>query len=260
MSTDVQIKSQLQDLLQSVEAPPVPLANIHERMAQLRFPEKPREHRFAVAAAVAAAAVISIVPLVSPAVMQSIEARYRAAVQALGGIAPPPPPAGLLAKLHSQGGTLAQAQSRVAFTIVPPAGLPKDVVSTNIVTTPTGTLNARTNSWSVGPMEVTFSCRRADGREFTIVADRYDPRARPLGKYAFEVPDPAPDRKIVLIKHERFAWRNGDQLMHAVTGAGVSAREILAIQTAMHGVPVPLRELHSPDTSPIRTLRVIRKP
>lgn len=258
MSTDAQIKSQLDALVRSVDAPPVPLANIHERMAQLRFPEKPREHRFAVAAAVAAAAVISIVPLVSPAVMQGIEARYRAAVQALGGIAPPPPPAGLVAKLHSHSGTLAQAQSRVAFTIVPPAGLPRGAVLTNVMTDTTGILDARSGSWSVGPPVVTFWYRRADGREFTIVAERYDAQAKPLGKYVFEARNPAPNGKPVLIKHQRFAWRNGDQLMDIVSGAALSTPEILAIQSAMHGVSVPLRKLHAPDKSPFHTLRLIQ--
>lgn len=261
MFTDSNITAELRSMVSAVDVPSVPLAQIRERMAHAELPATDRrENRLAVAAAIAAAALLSVVPLVSPAVMQGIEARYRAALQALGGIAPPPAPKTLVSRLKSQSVTLAQAQSRVRFTIVSPAGLPNDVVASSIAVTPTGVYSKQGRSWSVGPNEVTFRYRRANGREFVIIADRYDLHGEPLGKYVFEARDPGPSGRPVLTKHEVFAWRNGDQLMHVVDGPQITAREIAAIQTAMHGTPVALRNLHSPDNSPTNTLRVLRHP
>lgn len=262
MSTDVRIKRAVDAMMHAIEAPAVPLAAIREKMreAPLRLEQPRRNGRFAVAAAVAAAALISMLPLISPAVMQGLEARYRAALQALGGIAPPPAPRALISQLKSQTVTLAQAQSRVSFAIVLPSGLPKDVVSSKIVVTPTGIYSKQTNSWRIGPSEVTFAYRRAGSREFLLQAARYDANAEKPGKYVFEARDPMPNGRPVLVKHERFAWRNGDQLMLAVEGPDISASEIRSIQAAMHGVPVLRRELHAPDTSPANTLRMVVRP
>lgn len=262
MSADVSIKTAINSMMHAIEAPPVPLAAIREKMPQAppRLEQPRRTGRFAVAAAVAAAAVLSIIPLVSPAVMQGLEARYRAALQALGGIAPPPAPHALISQLEPQTVTLAQAQSRVSFTIVPPSGLPKDVVSSKIVVYPTGIFNTRTHSWSVGPREVTFWYRRASGRAFTLVADRYDARGERPGEYVFEPGGIARNGRPILIRHRNYAWRNGDQQMLATEGTDLRTAEIFAIQSAMHGAPVPMRPLHAPDTSATRTLRALRPP
>lgn len=262
MSTDVRLKTAVETMMHAIEAPAVPLAAIRERMPQapLHLEQARGNGRFAVAAALAAAAVLSVLPLVSPAVMQGLEARYRAALQALGGIAPPPAPKTLISRLKSETVTLAQAQSRVQFTIVPPTGLPQDVVSSKIIVTPTGSFNPRTHSWSVGPQEVTFWYRRANGTQFALVADRYDPHGERPGKYLFEQGGVARNGRPILIKHRQFAWRNGDQQMLATEGRALRAAEILAIESAMRGAPVPMRALHSPDTRSTRTLRVVRPP
>jgi hypothetical protein len=42
----------------------------------------------------------------------------------------------------------------------------------------------------------------------------------------------------VLIRHAAFEWRNGDQVMKAVAGAGITATEIAKIRNAMHGVSI----------------------
>lgn len=262
MPADVRLKTAVETMMHAIEAPAVPLAAIREKMSQAPVClEHPRGNgRFAVAAAVAAAAVLSVLPLVSPAVMQGLEARYRAALQALGGIAPPPAPTALISQLKSQRVSLTQAQSRVSFTIVPPSGLPKDIVSSKIVVSPTGILNTRTHSWSVGPQEVVFWYRRANGGEFALVADRYDARGERPGEYVFETGGAGANGRPILIKHRHFAWRNGDQQMTATEGRELRAGEILAIQAAMHGSPVPMRSLNSPDTPSTRTLRIIRPP
>lgn len=262
MSADVRIQTAVDTMMHAIEAPAVPLAAIRAKMPQAPlYAQQPRRTGgFAVAAAVAAAAVLSIVPLVSPAVMQGLESRYRAALQALGGIAPPPAPKSLISQLKPQTVTLAQAQSRVPFTIVPPKGLPKDVVSSKIVVTPTGMLNERTHSWSVGPQEVTFWYRRANGHAFALLADRYDPHGERPGEYMFEPGGIARSGRPILIKHRRYAWRNGDQQIIATEGTELHTAEILAIRSAMHGAPVPMRHLHAPERSSTRTLRIIMPP
>ncbi|MEO6835635.1 MAG: hypothetical protein ABI231_06990, partial [Candidatus Tumulicola sp.] len=176
------------------------------------------------------------------------EERYRTALQALGGIAAPAAPASLKSSLKSQTVTLATAQSRVRFTIVPPAGLPKDVVSEKIVTTPTGVFSKATHAWRVGSPALTFTYRRAGGNTFVLLADRYDPQDGLPPKYMFEALDPAPDGRPVLVKHEHFAWRNGSQVMSVNAGEGLSAAEIGSIRLAMHGVALLRRELHAPSS------------
>jgi hypothetical protein len=107
---------------------------------------------------------------------------------------------------------------------------------------------------------VSFSYRRADGRGFLLIADRYDPQGERPSKYMFEAMAPAPDGRPVLVKHERFAWRNGNQIMTAVEGHDISAREIDAIRVAMHGTAVPRRNLHAPESGTSLKLRLITKP
>jgi len=165
-----------------------------------------------------------------------------------------------VSRLTPRNATLAKAQLRVVFTIVPPAGLPSDVVSSKIQTTPTGVYSKETHSWRVGPPEVTFVYRRAGGREFILIADRYDPHSELPPKYMFEAKDPATDGRPVLVKRQHFAWRNGDQIMLATEDEGISASEIAAIQAAMRGIAVPRRNLHAPDSGTTMKLRVIGTP
>jgi hypothetical protein len=47
------------------------------------------------------------------------------------------------------------------------------------------------------------------------------------------------------VRHENFAWRNGDQVMGAAAGEGLSATEIRAIRTAMQGAAVTGADQHA---------------
>ena len=67
-------------------------------------------------------------------------------------------------------------------------------------------------------------------------------------KYMFEADGLASNGRPILVKHEHFAWRNGNQVMMATQSDGISALEIEAIQAAMRGVALPQREPHAPDT------------
>lgn len=76
--------------------------------------------------------------------------------------------------------------------------VPADV---DIRTTPTGVYSKETHAWRVGPPEVTFVYRRAGGREFVLIADRYDPHGEQPPKYMFEAKNPTADGRPVLVKH-----------------------------------------------------------
>jgi len=262
MFTDARISTALEAMIRGIDAPPVPLSEIQRKISQPQPVPRNTSRYASIALGTAAAITVTVValPSISPAFVQTIEARYRAALQALGGIAPLPAPASLVAGLSSQSATLATAQSRVRFTIAPPAGLPDDIVSAKIWTTPTGVYSKTTRSWRVGSPAVTFFYQRAKGRSFQVLADRFDPQGEMVGKYMFEARDPGPDGRPVLIKHERFAWSNGDQIMTAIENEDVSATEIDAIRIAMHGVALPRRELHAPDPGTSHRLYRIDKP
>lgn len=255
MFTETRIRSGLDDMMQHIVATPVPMKSIQD--ALYREPARVRRAsqypRFAFAAAAFIALVLVALPLLAPAFVQSLEARYRAALQALGGIAPPPVPDRILSKLTSQSADLATAQSRVDFRLVAPAGLPADVVSRRIRTVPAGIYSAKMHAWQAGPMEVHFFYRRSGGREFMLIAEPYDPHGEMPGKYMFEATDTLKNGRPVLLKHEHFAWRNGGQMMSATEGNGLSAAEIGSIRRAMHGTPLRLRPLHTPPSgSPMK--------
>jgi hypothetical protein len=250
MFTDAHIGDALVSMVRAIDAPPVPLAAIHRRIS--RSPVAVRRPMPLLRLALATAAVLVIAfalfPSRSFALIQSMEARYRAALQALGGYAPPAAPKALVAALHVQPTSLTGAQARVHFIIVPPAGLPHDVAATVIATAPTGNYSATTRAWSVGDPSVTFIYRRAGGRTFTLLADRYDASARLTGMYMFEALDPAADGSPRIVRHRQFAWRNGDQIMTAIADSGITAAEIVTIRAAMHGVVLPQRALHAPGS------------
>lgn len=261
MLTDAQLKTGIAAMLAGIDAPPAPVTAIrrHMLLQQQAASGRRRRIQFPALAAAAAAVALILLPVLAPAIVQSLEARYRAALQALGGIAPPSPPKNVLSTLKSQPATLASAQKRVSFTIFPPVGLPRDIVSTTIRTVPTGTYTPAAHSWKTGPMEVQFFYRRSGGREFVLIADPYDPNERPP-KYIFETGAPDAHGRPVLIKHENFAWHNGDQLMTVTAGPDLTAAEIRNIKSAMHGLPVAQRALHSPFTPKTMRLRVLVKP
>lgn len=231
MFAEQRIAAALQRMLAGIEVPPVPLDRIRRRILE---PERrqPRWHAYLAAAAAAVLLVLAL-PKIAPGFTQTIEQQ----VEAIMHWKPPPPaPASVESALRSQTGTLAQAQSRVAFTIVPPSGLPKEIVSEKISTMPTGVYSYRTHSWSVGSPVVWFIYERADGRTIMLLAERFDPREGPPSNHIFEDLGERNGRE-VLVKHDKFTWRNGDQVMSAVAGEGLSATEIVTIRSAMHGAP-----------------------
>ncbi|HVA28343.1 MAG TPA: hypothetical protein VNF68_09195 [Candidatus Baltobacteraceae bacterium] len=241
MSNDFRIGATIETMVRAIAIPDIRMDEIHRRISQPRIPRRrPTFARFALSAATAAIVFAIALPAIAPAFVQTLEARYRAALQALGGNAPPSVPKALVSQLAPRSADLASAQARVAFTIVAPTGLPGNVASSAIQTLPTGAYSKSAHAWQIGSDNVIFVYRRPGGRTFTLVASRYAAGALP-SKYMFEAKAPAADGRPVLVRHERFAWRNGDQIMTAIEGNGASTAEIAAIRTAMHGIAVPLR-------------------
>jgi hypothetical protein len=224
MFTESRIAGAMQAMVLGIEAPPVPLDAIRRRILLAR-PQHVR--RFYAAAAAAAAALVLALPRLAPGFTQTIEQQ----VEAITHWTPPPPaPASVESAMRLRAGTLAAAQARVDFTIVPPAGLPRDVVSEKIATIPTGVYSYAMHRWSVGRAAVWFIYKRAGGREFTLLADRFDPREGAPSKRIFE----ADERKW----HDKFTWLNGDQVTSAIADETISATEIERIRTAMRGAAV----------------------
>jgi hypothetical protein len=159
--------------------------------------------------------------------------------------------------MRSQIGSLATAQSRVHFTIVPPAGLPNDVTSATISTTPTAVYSKATRSWHVGPPDIQFSYHRSGGRFFFLIANRFDPQSCPPAKYTFDADGRSADGHRIVVKRRHFVWRNGDQVMDANEDEDIRASEIETIRTAMHGVALPQRATLTPCKGPnIRQIRL----
>lgn len=261
MFTDARISAALESMVQGIDSPPVPLLEIQRRIGQQQPSPEHSSHYTRVVIAAVAAITLTVITLrsISPAFVQTIEARYRAALQAMGGVAPPPAPKSLLSALSPQSTSFATAQSRVPFKIVSPVGLPKDVMSAKISTTPTGVYSKRTHSWSVGQAEVTFTYQRTGGRWFTLMAERFDPQAELPTKFIFEAKPPTSVGQPVIVKHQHFLWRNGDQVMSAVEDDGLSVPEIEKIETTMHGVPLLLGGAHTPRSgSVLKLYRLIR--
>jgi len=239
MFTDARISAALETMVHGIDVPPVPLLEIQRKVSREQAAPRYISRYLMLAAGAAAAAVLVVaLPSIAPGFVQTVEERIAGVLQ----WQPPPPAPRLLTSAMSKSATLATAQSRVPFTIVPPAGLPNDIVSAKISTTPSAIYTKTTRSWRAGSPEVTFTYHRADGRSFFLMADRFDPQTGPAPKYIFEDKGQAPDGHAMLVKHQHFAWRNGNQVMTATEGAGLSAPEIEAIRVAMRGVALPRAE------------------
>jgi hypothetical protein len=221
-------------MVRNIEVPPVSLATIQHRMGR---PARERATRtsFYLTVAAAAAIALALLPIVAPAFVQRLEARVVETV--LRWSPPPPPSASLVAALRSQPGTLAKAQSIVKFTIVAPVGLPRDVTSETIATMPGADYSSSGHAWSVGPTNVWFTYRRRRGASFRLMAGAFDPHEVAPSKYIVEEKDEGNGRHVFIV-HDKLAWRNGSQVMTAITGNGISASEIVAIRSAMRGTPI----------------------
>ena len=251
MHTDAHIRDRARALLGSISVPAVPLAGIQERIVLRRktvHAGLARPRRRAIAAVLALIAL----PSIAYAVV-TYEARSRAALQAHGGWAPPAPPAAFMSRIRSHTVTLSQAQSAAGFSLIAPRGLPADVSRLRIQMGPIGLYDDRTHKWRTEPGPVIFRYRRADGRSFEISVQRYDEHAVP-GRYVFEDRGPDVRGNPILIKHERFAWQNGNQMTAAIANSAISKGEVLAMVHSMKGTLLTL-PWPSPHTN--GTLRIL---
>lgn len=243
MFDDARARAEIRSSLMKAAIPPIDLSAIRRRMHARR--ERPSGGPLRARIAVATAALIVaglFLTARSPALMQSIEERYTGALHAVGiGPSIPQP----LPEAMRSAGTpaqvpLAEAKQRANFTVVAPIGLPEDIVSRKVFTAPLTVWSRQTNSWSTDGLQVTFAYTRAGGRTFQIVADRYSALSLPAPRYIYNADDvPSDGKPNPRNGKENFVWRNGDQVLHVVTSAAISAREIDRIRTAMHGVPLP---------------------
>lgn len=231
MFSETRIAATLATYVAGVEVPPAPMDQIHRRIE--RRVRRDRSRRYLASALAAAVATIVALPRVAPGFTQTIEQQVESVLR---WTPPPRAPASVESAMKSRTGDLAAAQARVDFTIVPPTGLPKDVISEKIATTPTGVYSKITHSWSVGNPCVWFVYRRTGGRSFMVLADRFDPREGAPAKYIFEDRGERNGREL-LVRHEHFTWRNGLQIMSAIADEGISAAEIVTIRSAMRGTP-----------------------
>jgi hypothetical protein len=245
MYTDTRMNTALESMIGGIDVPPVPMAGIQQRMRAI--PPRREPVRF-LRPALAAAAVAGVgILAASPGLVQALEDKYDAALRAFGVAPPPAVPQSISSAIQSHTATLQSAQAKVNFTIVPPAGLPGDVTSSTIHTSPQGVYSGATKSWRVGESFVTFAYKRAGGRGFMLIAERYDPKGELPGAYTLEARD-LPGGSVRLIKRAKFAWRNGDQMMSVTEGDGITAAEIGAIRDAMNGIALQTRDPKAPHT------------
>jgi len=224
----------------NVAVPPIDLTEIRRRIAApvARPAAGPMYARFAAAAAAVVAAVVLTAR--APAVMQTMEQRYRDILIASGIVTAPPMsavPLPIRNAIKPAQVTLAQAQQRVDFRIAAPSGLPRDVVRRTITVAPVAAWSPQTNAWSAADWHVTFTYLRADGRTFTLSANRYSAANAPWPAYVYQV---APRGKPRVTGDENFAWRNGDQVLQIAATSAIGGGEIESIRRAMSGIPLPL--------------------
>jgi hypothetical protein len=71
------------------------------------------------------------------------------------------------------------------------------------------------------------------------MAARYAAGGEPPSKYMFEDMDRKADGREVILRRDKFTWRNGDQVMTAIADEGIDATEIAAIRSGMRGTEIP---------------------
>ena len=257
MYSEANMRTGLRELMATVAIPEANLAEIRRRAAAATAQRAPGASLRFVASA--AAAITAVLLINSPTFVRAVEDRYAAALRALGISPPPAAPYTLRQRLLSQEVTLTVAQGKAPFHITQPAGLPSDVVSNKISVTPTGLYDVATRAWRVGGNSVTFFYHRRHGAWFRLTAERFDPHSAPPVHYIYE-PIDLPGGRVRLLKHEHFAWRNGDQVMMAVAGSELSVKEIMTIARAMNGQMLPRISNTAPRGGSSVKLYVIPKP
>lgn len=229
------LRNEVSAFVERVDVPEPNVAAIQARMraqSELRKPATLRR----LAPLAAAAAVVAVLlgnPVLTRGMVQTIEMRV---AQILHWTPPPAAPQRVLANAHPQTVTLAQARSLVPFALREPAGLP-EVTSAKIVVETTPIYSRSAKRWESGTPAVIFSYVRPNGSKFELTAWKMDPGNVP-SRYMFEETGTRADGMPILKRHERYVWRNGDQMMTAIAGDGVTASEIAAIRAAMDGTPV----------------------
>ncbi|HTA39105.1 MAG TPA: hypothetical protein VK760_08525 [Candidatus Acidoferrales bacterium] len=227
----------MESIVASVDVPPV---KWHAIEAMIAAPQ-PLERRpsrvlqFALAAAACIAIVFVAFPASSLGLVKIIVSSYQEAFKVIGWT--PPSGGPKTAERPAIRADAAAAQAHLGFTLVPPSGLPADVVATKIFTAPVQIYTKATKIWSTGPTFASFSYRRANGHSFSILTAQFDQRTGSPAKYVFDAQD-LPGGRTALTRHEKFTWRNGDQVTSIVSGDGISAPEILAIRQSMNGAPI----------------------
>jgi hypothetical protein len=236
MFADARIENALETIVAGVDVPPMQWRAIETKMAQPQLLERrpSRVLQFALAAAACLVIVFIAFPASSLGLVRIIVSSYQEAFKAIGWT----PPAGgpKTAERPAMRASVAAAQAHLGFTLVPPSGLPADVVATKIFTAPVQIYTKATKVWSTGPTFASFSYRRSDGRLFSILATQFDSRTGTPAKYIFDAQD-LPGGRTALTRHEKFTWRNGDQVT-SIVADGIGAAEIVAIRQSMNGVPI----------------------
>ncbi len=249
MFDDARVHAEVRSSLMKSTIPAVDLIAIRRRINARR--ELPSRHipraRIAMASGAAIVAALLLTAR-SPALVQSVQERYVAALHAVG-IGPRIParvPEVIRSVTAPARVSLARARQQANFTLIAPIGLPRDVVRRDIFATPLAVWSKSRNAWSIDGLQVTFAYVRADGRTFDIIANRYSALSLPASRYIYDADDVPRDSKPNLRNRaEQFVWRNGDQTMRAVTSTAIGAHEIDLIRAAMRGIPLPRFDGHA---------------
>jgi hypothetical protein len=238
MFADARIKNAVETLVAGVDVPPVQWHAIAARIAQPQPVERrpTRMLQFTLAGAACVAVAFIAFPASSLGLVRIVASSYQDVIKVIGWTPPAGAPKSSIPPAARA--DIAAAQAHLDFTLVPPSGLPADVVATKIWTAPTQIYTKATHIWATGPAFAMFIYRRSGGRSFSILADRFDAETGTPSKYMFESLD-LPGGRAALTRHEKFTWRNGDQMMSIVEGDGIDAAEIEAIRQSMNGVPIP---------------------
>lgn len=235
MHADTAFSARVRDAVAAVPAPDAP---VHAILARAARPETLSRRSFSpfakFAVAVAAAVVLAALtlPVAMPGLAQTIESRIAAL---LGWTPPPPAPRSVTDAMKARIVTLDEARAAVHFDLVPPSGLPDDVVASKIYAAPTGVYDNATRTWHVGDVSLSFVYHRTGNRYFTVNVGRFDSREGAPPKYVYDADlvgaDGLPKR------FANFAWRNGDQVT-SIVAEQIGEAQIASIRAAMGGTPL----------------------
>jgi hypothetical protein len=237
MVSEVQLRNDVSAMLQGIAIPDAPVARIRAAMGAMPpGPPVRRRARAWASAAAAAVIVVGVLPAVAPGFTASVQERVLKMLR----WSPPnaPVPATLKKVLVGESLDLGDAQHAVDFHVVVPTGLPEGaaLVATRVASD--GAYSPASHAWAAGAKHIQFSYRRGDGGTFDLTAASSSTLAEPPSRYMVEERGTDKDGNTILVKRERYVWRNGDQVTTAIVSDNLSAAEIATIRDAMHGVPI----------------------